>query len=451
MFLSGRSLPINRRFRVVVWGLALTTLVVLGALVQPRLFSPIERKLYDTYLAAEDSASQPDQPIIVEVDEASLQRYGQWPWPRTRIAELLRRLQELDCAAVGLDLLFSERERVTPPETLEEAPSGQATPRPSSMPLPLTAGDRELAAVLRSGPFVIGQEFLFGRTAPSPRFCVLHPLRTAWISHVASQETGGTPLLHSASDLTCSIPALAGAARTTGFLNATPDEDGVLRASPLLINYYGRFYPSLPLATYMVARGSEEVTLHGGPHGIVAVDPGGRRIPVDTRGKLLIRYRGAAGTFQRVSALDVLEGRINAEAFRGRVLFVSATAFGLAETMAIPLGGLLPGVEVLANVADNLLTGEFLERPAYGHAAELLAALLAGILASLLLAIAGPAWGLPLLAAAGLALWRGSAWAFDTHGTFLSPVVPLVSLLVVGTGLVCVCYLEQARSATFHV
>jgi adenylate cyclase len=412
-------------------------------MVRPRFLSLAEFRIYDSYLAAENHAEQPAQPIIVDVDEASLQRYGQWPWPRSLIAELLRRLRELDCAAVGIDLLLSERERITPFGPLEAAPERQDTTRPSSTPLPLTAGDRELAAVLRSGPFVIGQEFLFGRTEPSPRSCVLHPLRTTWVIHGGSQGTDDALPLHAASDVVCSIPALAGAATTTGFLNATPDEDGVLRASPLIIRYHGQLYASLPLATFMVANGSEQITLHRGPLGIAAIDPGEGQIPVDARGNLLIRYRGGPGTFQRVSALDVLEGRIDTDAFRGRVLFVGATSFGPDGTVASPLGDVLQGVEVLANVADNLLTGEFLQRPAYGRDAELLSALLAGLSATLLLALAGPVWGPPLVVAVGLALWRGSAWAFHTHGTFLSAVVPLTSLLVVGTGLVLVRYLVR--------
>ena len=196
------------------------------------------------------------------------------------------------------------------------------------------------------------------------------------------------------------------------------------------------------------AAGANQVTLHAGPQGITAVDAGNGPAPVSARGDLLLRYRGSRGTFHRISARDVLEERVDPELIRGRTVLLGATAYGLDETVATPLDGVLPGVEVLATLIAHLLTGEYLQRPAYGHGAELLAAVAAGLLATLLLTLGRPAWGVPLLASLGVATWHGSAWVFHRHGEFLSPLFPLASLGLVGAGMVFARYLEASRSAT---
>ena len=276
---------------------------------------------------------------------------------------------------------------------------------------------------------------------------MLHPLPAVWSLRGAAPEAVDQTPLHTASDVVCSLPSLAGAATASGFLNAAPDEDGVLRAVPLVVRYHGQLYPSLPLATVLRAAGASQVTLHAGPQGITAVDAGNGPAPVGARGDLLLHYRGGSGTFPRISARDVLEDRVDPEIIRGRTVLLGATAYGLDETVATPLDGVLPGVEVLATVIDNLLTGEYLQRPAYGRGAELLAAAAAGLLATLLLTLGRPAWGVPLLAGLGVATWYGSAWMFHRHGVFLSPLFPLASLGLVGATMVFARYLEESRSA----
>ena len=226
---------LGRRLRVAAWGLGLTAGVTVAALLRPPFLHLVDYKIYDTHLAAGVRATAPVEPVIVNIDEESLERYGQWPWPRAQVAELLVQLTHLEPAAVGLDLLFPEPERTAPPGDLEAAPAGQDTALPPSNPRPLGAGDRALAAALRSGPFVIGQQFEFGDQHPSSRPCVLHPLPAVWSVRGADPAAVDQTPLHTATDVVCSIPSLAGAATASGFLNAAPDEDGVLRAVPLVI------------------------------------------------------------------------------------------------------------------------------------------------------------------------------------------------------------------------
>jgi adenylate cyclase len=432
---------------VALWGLGVTAGVTATALLRPAFLHLVDYKICDTYLAAGVGPSHPAEPLIVDIDEPSLERYGRWPWPRARVAALLNGLTRLEPAAVGLDLLFPEPERTAPPGGLEPAPPGQGTAPPSGNPHPLSAGDRALAAALRSGPFVIGQQFEFGDRPGSSRPCVLHPLATVWALRGGASPTGQPPPLHTAGGVVCSIPSLAGAAAMSGFLNAAPDQDGVLRAVPLVVRYRDQVYPSLPLATVLRAAGADQVVLEADAGGVTAVDTGRGPAPVGPRGDLLLRYRGGRGTFPRVSARDVLEARVAPELVRGRTVLVGATAFGLDETVATPLDGVLPGVEVLATVVDNLLAGDYLQRPAYGRGAELLAAAAAGLLATLLLTLGRPAWGVPLLVGLGVAIWHGSAWGFQRHGVFLSPLFPLVALGLAGAAMVFARYLDESRRA----
>ena len=117
-------LPRLRRLRTALWGLGVTALVAAATLFRPPLLQLIEYKIFDTHLATTVGERSPLEPVLVNIDETSLQKYGQWPWPRSRVAALLTRLAAMKPAAVAVDLLFPEAERVSPPGGLEAAPDG---------------------------------------------------------------------------------------------------------------------------------------------------------------------------------------------------------------------------------------------------------------------------------------------------------------------------------------
>src|SRR5712692_10109039 len=359
----------------------------------------------------DDAATKPPggRIVIVDVDERSLAAIGQWPWRRELIGRLVARLREMGASTVALDVIFPE------PERDDRSGSSQSRSNASTRDTP----DTVLAETLRQGRVVLGYAMTFDAAARTPSPCVLHPLGLAIIE--SREEISDTPFFR-ATGTVCSLPMLAQAAGASGFLNAAPDSDGILRRVPLLIELDGRVYPGLALATVAAATGGRGAALRVSNVNASSLILDNRMVPLDGKSNLLLRYRGKKRTFPYVSAADVLSNQVPAGTFREKLVFVGTTALGTREVVATPLDTLFAGVEVQATVADNLLAQDFIRRQELGPALESQAVLALGIAVALVVARTGLLWG-TLCGAGGLvALWGGAVWLLSTSGLFLSPL-----------------------------
>jgi adenylate cyclase len=195
----------------------------------------------------------------VDIDEKSIAQFGQWPWPRDLMALLLLRIKNMGASSVGIDVLYSETDRMKPiledegilselSLTLEEKRFLQS---------PKTT-DIKLAEVLSHGPFTLGYEFLFDQENLLNKNCILNPTRMVFLTK--GDSTKDSKPFFEATDMVCNLSLLTEAATSTGFFNITTDQDGILRRAPLVIEYDGQFYPSLPLATLMRAWNVDQLT-----------------------------------------------------------------------------------------------------------------------------------------------------------------------------------------------
>jgi adenylate cyclase len=399
--------------------------VTLLGLRPPSLLGFLQHRLYDTWLRTGPTPPATGRVVVVDVDERSLARHGQWPWPRYRLARLLEKIREGRPAVVALDMVFAEPDRTSLEGVRREMERDLGIALEfRGLPADLGDNDQILARELSRGPCVLGYQLTFGvrRDAPSP--CVLHPLPLA----TAAAEGETFPLrFFNASGATCNLPLLSGSVTASGFFNVIPDEDGLLRRVPLAVSHQGTLQPALPLAALLRLRGQGAVVARGGllERGFLL---DGRRIPLDGRGNLLVRYRGPRGTLPSHSAADVLEGTLPDGALDGRLVVVGTSAAGLVELRSTPRDTAHPGPEIQATVLDNLLAGDYLARPPWAQAAEALGALCTGGGGSFLLA------GLPAMAGAGavlgaaVVLLASSWWLMAVKLTFLSPVIPLAAL-----------------------
>ncbi|HEY5765508.1 MAG TPA: CHASE2 domain-containing protein [Candidatus Deferrimicrobiaceae bacterium] len=433
-----------RRWRpllpLLVSGILLTILGAAMCLWPPSLVVSLEGKIYDSFLRYAPLRPAGGSVTVVDIDEASLNALGQWPWPRYRVARLLERLREEGAAAVALDMVFAEPDRSSLAVLSEEirrdlgARIDVRTSRSEAVD-----NDRTLALALPGGPFVLGYQFDFDdRRGDS---CVLHPLRAA------VRSAGGEPSSESFFDapgVVCNLPVLSRAARSSGFFNVSPDADGVLRRVPQVIRHNNVLYPSLALATYLLARGGD-VVVETGPDRIEALRLSGRRIPLDPRGNLLVRFRGRRNTFPHVSAAAVLDGTADPASLKGKIVVVGTTAAGLKEIRTTPLEAAQPGVEIHATLLDNLLAGDAIAQPRWARSARILLVLVPGFLLTALLAraraVVGLATVLPALAGIGL----GSYWLLAHRQIFLPPLLPMGTILSVFTLLLSMRYLQSDR------
>ena len=212
----------SRRGRVFLCGLIPVVLTALLAIYRPGVFPRLDDTVYDTVMRSGGTARPGNKVLIVDIDERSLTALGQWPWRRDVIGQLIARLRDMGASVVAMDIIFAEADRL-------EIKEGESTRRASP--------DDLLADVLRQGRVVLGYGLTFESGPHEKTPCVLHPVSLAVVH--PSDETGDTPYFH-ATGAVCSLPILAQAAGASGFLNAAPDPDGILRRVPVVAELEGR-------------------------------------------------------------------------------------------------------------------------------------------------------------------------------------------------------------------
>jgi adenylate cyclase len=385
------------------------------AVFPPAFLHRLDNFAYDILLRSARARPLAGRVVIIDVDERSLSTIGQWPWRRDLIGGLIARLRDMGAATIALDMVFAEPDRYGDPGSSDQ-PADAGTPAIS---------DEALAVKLRGGRVVLGHAMRFDSAPSNASTCELHPVAPA-ILH-AGDDAGEAQYFH-ASGVVCNLPVLSRAAGASGFMNATPDADGILRRVPLLIELDGRVYPSLALAATMAASGSRDLALRISNVNNASLIVGRNEVPIDGRANALLRYRGPKDTFPYVSAADVMSGRVPAGTLQDKIVFVGTTALGTREVVATPLDTLFVGVEVQATVADNLLQQDFISRSQFGTVLEGMVVIVLGVAVTWLVASTGTLSGVLGSGISIVALWYLAGWVLSTTGVFVSPLIPTIGV-----------------------
>ena len=404
---------------VLLCGVAPALLTAGLALYRPSLLTQLDRRVYDGMLRSLPAQSTPSRVAVVDIDDRSLAAIGQWPWRRDVVARLISRLRDAGAAVVALDVVFPESDR-------------------------LGASDAALADALREGRVVLGYAFTFRDAGSRATSCTMHPLSVPIVQPAGNDV--GTPTFK-ASGAVCSLPSLAKAASSSGFLNAIPDVDGMLRRVPLMIEYQGQLYPSFGLSTAMAATHARAGALRvmNVNAASLLLDTG--EIPLDGRSNMLLRYRGGSRSLRHVSAVDVLQGNTTGVDLKDAIAVVGATALGTRDSVSTPFDTLFPGVEVQATVVDNLLRMDFISRPPDSLTVEMAGILSLGIAIALLVARLGLGWGSAAGAILLVASWRSAHWMMISRGDYFSPVFPAIGLMAsLGAAILAKLAYERHRA-----
>ena len=403
----------RRASLLVTLGLGLAaSLAALAALVWTRLPARLEGPVVDQMMEWRGARPADPRVIVCLIDGESIDRYGRWPWPRTRIAELVDALSAAGARVIALDLVFSEPSR-------------------HDGVVDLRAEDLALAAALeRSGEVVLS--FFFrdqpGAAAPAaapaedPRFRA-----DAENLLPAILRTTGDPEAFPLREHPGAEPNLnlfAAAAASQGF-TTNRREAGVSRRQYLAARFDGWVYPALPLRA--VERLTGEGLALAWEGALPVIELGERRVEVDGRGRLWVDYPGGWEAFHRASVREVLEGEAGPEELAGKLVFVGASEVGIGDFTAIPFDTELPGVMVHAAVAENLLADRYLREAGLPRYLSLLAVLAMGLLVALAVASferhrTGALVAIGLVVAwplAALAAYLGRGW----HLEVVTPVV----------------------------
>jgi adenylate cyclase len=414
--------------KLLAWLRQRTTLLVpiaavfscaLLMLLNPLPLQLARHAVFDQFQRWQPRAAQPAPVRIIDIDDESLQRLGQWPWPRTRLAELAQRLQQAQAAAIAFDIVFAEPDRTSPAAMLQ---LWQPAPDIRQQIGRLPDHDAVFADVLAQGRAVLGfaldQQPPHQQRMPQSKARFVSLGEPAWLYVPAF--TGSV----------ASLPILEASAAGNGALSFVPDGDGVVRRVPLLARQGETLLPTLVTEALRVAQGVPNITTRTvAGLGLEELRIGQLSLPTTPQGEMWVHYSAPmAGRY--LPAWKVLAGEVAPAELEGKILLVGTSAQGLLDLRFSALGAIIPGVEIHAQLLEQILTGGGLIRPTWAQTVELMLLLAAGLLAG------GAALGLGALpsfavfALVLVAVW-GAAWrAFAQHGLLLDPVPASLALVL---------------------
>jgi len=338
--------------------------------------------------------------VIVAIDDASIRdpRLGRWEWDRVWHARLLRRLKAEHPRAIAYDVIFSEQSRGRPDD------------------------DRELTAATREAGCVIHAAYASDRPVDAE-------VKTA----AAQDQIKPQVVIHQglAPRVAGIVPPMAlqaQAAAGIGVIAGQPDSDGTLRRACFLIRdaATGAFYPTFELATAAQARGWKPGAMRFDLARQAILTPG-QVTPLDGQGAALVNFLGPAGTIPHYSFVDVLDGRFPPGAFTDKIVLIGLTASGLRDFFVVPYPGGMFGVEIHAQILQNMLDNSFLTEA--NRATVFGLAILLGVLGALTARLARPVLGFALLLLA-LVVYNALAMRAFSEGRTVWPVLgPGLALL----------------------
>ena len=419
----------NRMNRsIIVLGIISSFLLSFLYIFSPAVIQHFDHMIYDIFLQSQPAISATQEITIIDIDERSLKQYGQWPWPRYRVAELLEKINNHKPSSIALDIIFSEPDRTSIGPLLEEfSKDFNIKAESNNIPETLLNNDKILSKTLQKGPFVLATKFHFDDSLDISENCDLHPLNV--FSLKDSKKEIQPSSLFSARSVLCNIMALTNSVSTSGFFNISPDRDGIMRRAPLLIKYEDKVYPSLALAALMKSSGTDQLMMNYSGDRLESLRIKGKSIPVDTNGQIFINYHGPRGYYEYISATDILAGNIPEENIKDKIVFLGTSATGLNEIRATPFDSVVPGVEIHASIADTILAGDFIRTHHWFTGLIFILIIILGSISSIILSSCRSIWGGFFTVLSIVILWYSAQWLFLHEGIFF-PVSYLIFSII---------------------
>lgn len=435
------------------WALAVLVLVACSLLhrLETTLGTRLRAIAFDTYQQLAPRAYDPQAPVrIVDIDEASLAERGQWPWPRTDLAALVTKLDEMGAVAIVFDMIFPEPDRLSPDLVAKRLPKDDK----------LTDAVQALAA-MRSNDSVLADAIAHAAVVtafagiPGTQAAATPPPRPAELEH-----KGDDPrlFLPSFPQAVTNLQILAERAPGSGFNNWIPEHDQIIRKLPLLMRIGDQVYPSIALEALRLAQGySNYMILSSGSNGersfgartgIAKVLIGNAVVPTDEKGQMWLRFTHTDPR-RYISAARVLDGAVKPADVKGRIILIGTSAAGLLDIRATPLDAAMPGVEAHAQAIEQMIAGDYLVRPDFAAGAEIVFTFLSGLVLAAAVYGTGAAIG-SIVGGLGVVAVLVISWlAYTRFGWLFDPVFATgaLSLVYLVTSGFLRLVTEQERNA----
>ena len=405
-------------------------------IADPAPVQELRVRTFDTFQVPEPRQKTARPVTIVDIDEKSLAdpRLGQWPWPRTRLADIVINLTRLGAVVIAFDAVFSEPDRLNPDIAADTFSSLDEEMRARLRQLP--SNDSILADAIKNSRVVLGES-----GGPNVRADLNEKLPITGLAMLGEEPQR---FMFEFPGLLRNVPVLEEAAAGRGLFTIRPERDGIVRRVPMMMVAQGITMPSLTFEMLRVAGGSGTILIKADKGGIQSLGIKGFAIPTDLHGQLWIHYARRDPSIY-VSAVDVLDGRVPPDRIAGNLILIGTSSVGLNDIKTTPVTPAMPGVEVHAQVLESALTGDVVSQPNYGIGIEFFAALIMGLLVIAFAPKFGP---ITLVVVGGMfaSVLTGTSWYFySQHRLLIDFTYPLMSTTAIYLTLIFSAFVREQQ------
>jgi adenylate cyclase len=401
--------------------------------------APIEElrvRTFDSFQRIDPRKKTARPVTIVDIDEKSLAdpRLGQWPWPRTRIADIVTNLTRLGAVVIAFDVVFSEPDRLNPDIAADTFGNLDEEMRTRLRALP--SNDKILADAIRASRVVLGES-----GGPDVHADLDKKLPVTGLAMLGEEPQR---FMFEFPGLLRNVPVLEEAAAGRGLFTIKPERDGIVRRVPMIMLAQGLTMPSLTFEMLRVASGSGTILIKADKAGIQSIGVRGFTILTDKNGQLWVHYARRDPSIY-VSAIDVLEGRVPPDRIAGKLVLIGTSAIGLNDIKTTPVTSAMPGVEIHAQVLESALTGAVVSQPNYGIGLEFFSALIMGLLVIAFAPKFGPVTLVGVGALFGSVLIGTSWYFYARHRLLIDFTYPLMSTTAIYLTLIFSSFVRELK------
>ena len=335
--------------------LLLSTLLSSAYLFLPAHFQSLDNRVRDFYFKFRGPEKASEDVVIIDIDERSIKELGQWPWERDKFAQVLNNLASNGAGIIGLDIVFSEADKTSPAKFAKKWNMDTTN---------LPDYDKILAQSVADTPTILGYVFDFDSKEhlnDAPQIPAIFIEKNKKYGEFIPQAKG----------VLANLEVIQDSGYSSGYMNNIPDETGIIRSVPLLIKYDNVTYPSLAFEMYRIANSISKVTTVYSPAGVDYIKMGKQYIASDRFAKIYLNFRGPFKSYKYISAVDVYNNTLTKEAVAGKFVLIGTSAYGLMDLRSTPMDSVIAGVEIHANLIDNLLNNDMLTKPSWAEVVDL--------------------------------------------------------------------------------
>ena len=383
----------------------------------PNLPNSFDNKLRDYLFTFRGEIPNSGNVVIIDIDEVSLEKLGQWPWSRNKISQIVENLTNANIGIIGFDVVFAENDNSSPHLIFKKFGVEKKD---------IPNYDLQFAQTIANSPVILGYQF---EMKESEHINKNTPKIPAVFIEKYKNQNNEQHLIKGKGTI-LNIPEFQENSYSSGFFNNIPDQDGIIRSVPLIISYDDSIYPSLALEMIRVITNTKKVVIEYDEDGVSNVILNQLKIPTDRHGRTLVNFRGKERNFKYYSAIDIYNNNFDKQELEGKIALIGTSAAGLLDLRATPYESIYPGVEVHANVIDNILQGDFIYKTSWFDGANIAVIFTLSLLVILLITYT-PFWLNPIIFLFFSSLTFVVAYKLlFTYGMVLNIFFPLTTILL---------------------